>query len=138
MIKCDGQISIGRLHGKGVDATNAIRIEVIDKTSGCRMVDISMGLQDFAECMTGLSLVPCAVEYNDSGLIGKTREHKKISVTIPKKFADLSRRDWTEEAYQEILGPFEIDGWKAYRDDLHNHHNYTTERTYTVLFVRYV
>lgn len=135
-----GQISIGRWHGTGVDNSNAIHIELIDKTSGLLVAEATMALNDFAECITGLGHAPCWIRrFNDSGLVGKTREHKIIPVKFPKRLWEKSKKDFTEADFEELLESYEVDGWKASHDDLFNHHkrNYTTLCA-NVLFVRYV
>lgn len=65
--------------------------------------------------------------------------NSRIGMEAQSKTEDVPF-DWTtrgEAAINKALKPFEVDGWKARRSDMTNHH-YTTDMGQQVVFFRHV
>lgn len=93
-----------------------IRIELVDKNSGCQAFEVEIPLENFAEALTGLGHAACKYDFNDSGVLGKNHETKVEKVHILcKPYAD--NRD---VAIKRAFEKFEVDGWKGYVSDAVN------------------
>ncbi len=130
MKKLEGLLTISRPQGS--QQGEVISIEVKDERAGCRVVRVTIGLAEFAECLTGHAFVKCALEVDDTGRVGKIRENK--TEIIPPLGNTYSR---DEDLITEALAPFEVDGWTADRSDMTNGHR-STPRGQSVGFIRYV
>ena len=129
MKKLAGKISIVR---SSSGRESWIEIEVGDAVSGCRLVDVKMELETFAEALFGRGYCECQLEYFDQCPVGQRRE-------VKTEVVDASGLDWrkdTNEA-ERVLAPFEVDGWKGTVDDLYNHHRGPVNAR-RVGFVRFV
>lgn len=121
MKRLKGKLTISRVHSHKEDW---ITIRVEDELSHCQMIEVQVGLAEFAEALTNLACRPCMVEFNDSGVIGKRREHKTESIFFPD--AEVRHGTYGRDAgIRKILAAHEIDGWKARDDDATNHHRMT-------------
>ena len=120
MINFKGKLTIGRIQNG--DVADPIRISIEDATSGVHILTLNVGLENFAECLTGLSFIPCSGEINLDAPINMVREVKKELVPVPDNTHNL-----TKEQLRQLLDSFEVDGWKGYLDDLTNHHRTTYE-----------
>lgn len=130
MKKLRGNITITRVRG-GDDKT-PVSITIIDETSASEAIEVRLTLNDFAEAMLGLGHVKCGVKWNDSGRIGKKREHKTVMLTRNKSY---SSDQSTEDA---IIAPHEIDGWICDRESYRNHHNWCGDDKVATRFLRWV
>lgn len=131
MKKLKAQLSISRTtSNKGDDC---IEISVVDENSHREAVKLKLSMKTFAYAITGQSFLKCEMEFNDSGIIGKTREHKieKVPLSKPYKYND-------KEEAKKAFAPFEVDGWRGSIDDYYNHHNRIGTTHVNVGFVRYV
>ena len=139
-MKLTGRINISRTSGG--DESTPIRIEIVDDASHCRVVEVRMTCEGFAEAITGRGHVPCELEFYPEAPIGKIHEHKTEVVMIPKT-SDYSPRSRTKSA-KLAMKPLEVDGWTGNVDDFMNHHRHNggrstkTHDAYNVNFVRYV
>lgn len=128
-MKLKGKISITRpnsnVHG------DYINITISDDTSGCEFVDLTMSMTDFAYCVTGMSHQDCSVEFRPDN-VGKTMEHKTISIPRPKSYG----KDVSE--IKNLLAPHEVDGWVGNASDASNHHQWGPDDTVSVSFHRFV
>ena len=120
------------------DGTKVIRITVEDELSGIEFLTVEVGLEQFAEALTGLGAMDCQLEvYPDQ--IGKRAERK--AEWVPMEITFLLDGAAREAAHRVALAPFEVDGWRAIGGRLGNRH-YHSKRDgqdgYTVSFVRYV
>ena len=82
----DGKITISRRNygcGKKV-----ISIEVKDTSSRIRFLDIELSLEDFAECLMGLSEIDCSIKTRGLEHIGKTMETDTINFKMPSVVHD--------------------------------------------------
>lgn len=132
MIKLAGTLSITRPTTSGDDM---IEISLKDNDSRLRPVIISISPHELSMALTNLSERPCVFEFNDSGLIGKVREHKTEKVYCPNEF----RLD--DAMVAACLAHHEVDGWQGRRYDMGNHYNRGQDEngTYqTVVFERWV
>src|SRR5574339_150006 len=103
--KLKGKIHIGRCQSNM--EPDFISIELQDDTSHCRAVSIKLSLVDFAKCITS-QMVDCEFDWNNSGVIGKKREHKTIDITFPS--LPYNRKD-AEAIVMPIVKEYEKDGW---------------------------
>ncbi len=128
--KLKGFITFSRPHSnKGTFP----EITIGDRTSGCIFLEIKMTMEDFAQAILGLGHVDCEFETYNLNLIGLKREVKIERVNRPQSNdKNKEERDW-------LLKPFEIDGWKAYDQDLYNRNKWIKgENTVEVSFTRFV
>jgi hypothetical protein len=135
-MKLKGKISIGRLYGGGEPE---VIVQIIDDATRVHFVEGRLSLLEFAQVITGQGEVPIELEVRGLDLLGKRREHKTAFVPFDSKYIpDETKR---QKAIDKALKPFEIDGWKARREDMENHHRYERDRGvdgYRVNFVRFV
>ena len=132
-----GKITVGRVRGS--DESQPIRIEIIDTQSSVVVAEARLTLENFALALTGLGHVECEIEWRGVDRIGKVREFKTELIPTPDNpwRTDPSRR--TEENLRAHVAPWEVDGWKAHWQDLHNSNKYRhEEKAYEVSFVRFV
>ena len=124
------------------DGKQYIKIEILDDKSHCQAVEVQIGYAEFAQALTGLGHIECQMEFNDSGIIGKKREHKSMIVKIP---SFLSSDKKYAKALRAVLEVYEEDGWRAYDSSAVNPHNWTKTQereegfhNVNVTFTRYV
>jgi hypothetical protein len=119
MIRIPGAIQIGRLN------SGPIRIVIEDTRAGVRVVEFTMSLEDFARAVTAQSVSDLDIEFNDSGLVGKKREHRVAIVPLGDLPSWPDRKKWSKQYLADWLTSEGLDaqGWKGFADDLLNHHN---------------
>jgi len=125
MKKLTGQITIGRT--TAADNDEPIRIEITDKASGIRIVTLTMRLEDFASCVTGLGYQKCSVELTEDPT-GKLGKHIKAKTElVPFKWSGKYEDEkGKRKAADKAVAPFLVDGWSEYRaSDLFNHHTWS-------------
>lgn len=118
MINLKGSISISRPQYS--DGRKQIEITLIDERSACQAIEVHIGMEAFAEALTGLGRVACDFDFNNSGVVGMVYEHKTEIVPIPDS---LYRDD--DKRVSEVLSLFEKDGWEGCRSDVTNHHHHS-------------
>jgi hypothetical protein len=139
-----GNISLSRTSSNVEEMHNKVHITLEDELSSAQVVSIWMELKEFAMMITGLSSITCTFEFNDGGVVGMKREYKIVEIEVPNDWYPRLNKDMALSKPWEVsdlLAPYEVDGWKARREDMFNHHNrvYTKDRTwYRVAFVRFV
>jgi hypothetical protein len=129
-MKVNFELEINRTSGGRDD--QAISVRIGDDLSGCRILEVYFGLAEFMEILTGRSGISAEGEFYPDNPIGCTPEHKEEIVPRPKGY----KRNDKEVA--KIVGPFEVDGWKARTDDLYNHHHWVGTERVRVSFSRFV
>jgi hypothetical protein len=128
-MKVNFELEINRTTG-GRDE-RPISVRVSDDLSGCRILEVYFGLAEFMQILTGSSGIVAEGEFYTNTPIGCTPEHKEEIVPRPKGYKESKEDD-------KILAPFEIEGWKARRSDLHNHHRWVGPDKVSVSFNRFV
>lgn len=123
------ELTINRTTGGRDETPISVRVE--DATSGCRMLEAYFRLDDFMEILTGRAGISADGEYWPDVPVGCTREHKEENVRRPKNYKETPEDD-------EILKPYEVNGWIGRRDDLHNHHRWVEKNKVRVSFSRYL
>ena len=128
-----GNITLSR-YDSNYEDTHPIHLKVEDKDSGTQFIDIGMTLKDFAFLITGMGYIDCQFELRGLDVVGKKREHKKESVSLPPGMFLP-----TKEQAKELIKPFEVDGWIGSIDDATNHHNRSrVSDNVLVSFVRFI
>lgn len=127
-----GSITISRPQRS--DDARYIQIEFNDESSGVNFLTARIGLEEFAETLTGLARSPCEFELRPS-LVGKIHQHKEVIVPYSGGYIPVGETRRT--VAKQALAPFEVEGWQGRTDDLFNHHRKIAEG-YRVTFVRYV
>ena len=128
----NGKITISRYN----DFRNKepIHITITDEKSGVTFCDIEMSLESFSRAITGLSLQECNISIHNIDRIGMKREMKKEFIKISKGSFGLS-----DNEKEELLKPYNIDGWIGSKYDIGNHHNFSHKNdAYKVGFTRWV
>jgi len=126
-----GNVTISRVNtGDG----QYMEIRITDGSSGTEFVEAKLSLENFAQAIIGLGYVECEIETRRLDLVGKKREHKTEMVAC--NGWELDRKD--ESAINNVLAPYEIDGWIGSHYDMKNSKNYRGHETVKVSFTRYV
>jgi hypothetical protein len=104
----------------------------VQAENGLRIIDIRFTPEQFGFAMTGMhtSDIRAAV-FGNYELLDADRQHKEIEIAagmyVGRKQTDL---------IEALVAPYEVDGWKAHRDDVTNPHN-RTENGVRVGFTRF-
>lgn len=118
-------------------STSTMKIELRDESSGVRFLEVELTAEDLMLAISGRSEMDCQFELKYLETVGKLREHKEEIVPIPTMGVFV-----TAEVVTKALEPFEIDGWKARREDAKNHHRFVEYKAeyslYRVSFTRFV
>ena len=112
-----GSISIHRVYSSHED--DRIRVEITDELSRTRFVSFETDLENFAKALMGQREVDGTFSIAGINLIGMIAENKTEIVKC--------QPPWNEETKKEAnvaLKKYEVDGWKARRGDIDNHHNF--------------
>lgn len=128
-----GKLSISRVHSSHDGVSHHgdyMNITIVDESSRVQFVDVQVDIKTFMDVLTGLARQPCEFELRQSELVGMIKEYKSLLVPKPEWNA-------SEEDIDEILAPFEVDGWTATRENIENHHNYRGDKV-QVSFHRFV
>jgi hypothetical protein len=126
MKKLKGNVTISAYHG----SKTGVMIRIEDELSGCTLVECDLSMTEYALAITGLGMRPCKMSVNMSGVIGKTREHKVVSIKHDIQHGNV-------KALRELMSQWEVDGWTGRLEDMRNFHNHM-EDGYQVLFERWV
>jgi hypothetical protein len=113
-MKLKGTMRVSHLQGFNEDTT-PIHIEINDAASGCRVLDVYLAYDEFSKALTS-SQGEATIEIRNLTNIGKKLESHEC--LVPFQFSNDSEKD-----IDAALKPFEVDGWKAWRSDMTNHHN---------------
>ena len=127
-----GNISIHR-YQSNEEPHHGVHIELKDESSGVRVVDIDLTIEQFGNAVSGLGYTDCLFELGFVSYVGKVREHKIEKIIRWFGYGEIRNED-----LEKVLKDYEIDGWKANRADFKNHHRYNDDHTISVSFVRYV
>lgn len=118
-LHCDIGFHIHR--GVGEDKP---KIEIIDRISGCVVLVVEMTMEDYSKgILTNINSVPCVIELNTQGNVGKKIEHKNITVWIPNP----KKRSEQIENAKKYLQEYETDGWHGNHTDATNYYSWATK-----------
>lgn len=120
------------------DGADTFHMVVNNRNNSTRLMEITLPLEAFVDMITNRCAYGTADVYQ-AGIdrLGKVRQVK--SEFVPAKGARYEA-DW-EETRQSALAPFEVEGWRARRDDYGNYHRHARQddvEGYTVSFERYI
>lgn len=106
-MKIKGKITISRPRG---GKEKEIRIDLSD-TDAClnKFLEVSIGLSEFAEILTGLSRVDCDIEVRGLQNIGKIREHKTFEFELPRDELGNVRKEMAKTVLSNIIP----EGWSS-------------------------
>lgn len=128
-----GTMTSAVVHG-GADGRR-IMLELRDTSSSIVLFRVEMAPDSYGLMLSGLSGRPCKYEISDHVQhAGCTREHKEEVVPWNKGYLSKTAM---EQARREAVAPFEVDGWRAWKDDIGNMHR-RTDGGYRVSFSRLV
>jgi hypothetical protein len=129
-----GNITISRFSNYREEDDKSVSISIEDEASGTRFIEVRMTPRDFMLALTGQGYVDVDFELR-ADLVGKRREIKTENIPV----SDYSVSD---DEIEEVLAAYEVDGWRASRGDLKNHHNHIGDEDgrdyYSVGFIRYL
>jgi hypothetical protein len=109
-----------------------ISVQITDHTSSCRILQMDLGVEQFGEILFGRSGLRAEGELWLDNPIGCAPQHKNEAVPRPRKYPPIKQEE------DKILAPFEIDGWRGNRSDLHNHHRWVDDKLVSVSFARFI
>lgn len=117
--------------------TGYITIRVMDGDSGSHFVDVKVPYEEFALAITGMGHVDCSAVVRGLNRLGLVRENKSEVITLPPSVSRVEQDD----EINDLLAPYEVDGWIGNRDDFKNWHRRSRSpsgNTITVSFQRWV
>lgn len=82
MTKIKGQLTISRPISSSGEKLISIRINDVD--AGIEFLRLEIGLEEFAECLTGLSRQHCEFEVENLQNVGKRIEREPLVFAIPQ------------------------------------------------------
>lgn len=118
----------------------AIAITVEDDASSTRVLELTVPLADFAEALTGRYLSNVAGRIWPAP-VGAVLEVKQEVVPFKDRDVPYTKDRAARDAHPAVaaaLAPFEVDGWRAHRDDLFNGHRSVSPDSQRVTFRRHV
>lgn len=134
----NGHISILRVNSS--HEGNFIEIQVTDRSSGVRFLEVRMSLSDFAMAITQAGHQPCEFEVRGLEVLGKVRETKRE--VVPYEYSPDGRGPQAEAMARAAIAQFEEDGWKGEVRDYFNSNNSVTlpdgSNGRRVTFIRYI
>ncbi len=89
------------------DGRKVISIQVEDADAGIRFLELEVPLDNFSECLTGLSFVECDMKFRGLQNVGKKKERMPVTFQMPDH-ADYSNR---KEVAKEIAQDQVPAGW---------------------------
>lgn len=129
-----GKISISR-YTSNQPPYRGISISIEDELSGVHFLEVELTSEQLGDAITGQGSVDCNFKLGGLEYIGMKRENKEEWIEIKK--GEFIIQDHKRQ--EELLAPYEVDGWMAHQRDLENHHNFNQKKNaIRVSFVRYV
>jgi hypothetical protein len=140
--KMNGKINISKIHTSSAEERDFVSITIEDAKSGVTFFSGEMELSDFAKAVMGQGYMDITFKLRRIDLMGKTREYKKELVYSPVSPVTINTQP-VDGLIDYLVSKYEIDGWKANRDDFSNYHNYKFDKElgvwiYTIGFTRFV
>lgn len=138
MKKIQGKISISRWTSGG-DQKHGISIDIEDSTTGCKIADLEMTVEEFAHCLFGSSYCNCEMEVYDAySKVGKFPIRKTVWIEYTLYGRDPKMLNMFAK---ESIKEHEIDGWQYNNHQLGNSHyrkKDTNINLYPVFLIKYV
>ncbi len=132
-----GKITITRTNSNQPPYDTA-SITVTDETSAATVIRIRMLPEDWGMALLNVGAQPCTFEiWDNNETIGKELEIKTEVVKLDLPNTYTHDKDVIDKAITRALKIYEVDGWKARREDFRNMHN-RAGNGYRVTFTRYV
>jgi len=131
-MKARTNVIMARFTGGDKFGGTGMHIIVEDDTSGARVLELWMSLEEFAKALTS-SYGEAEMEIYRQAPIGKKRENKDEIIKV-------GRNPWErdEAKLKALITPYEVDGWKGDISDLTNWHRRVGDGLQRVGFRRYV
>lgn len=101
------------------DGAADVTITLTDEESHIQFLEIHMTLEEFGRMLHSPTHAECEFTLHHTKHLGWKAENKSVCVPLPSQSIGYRL---TEEDQDAILAPFEVDGWRARRDDLTNFH----------------
>lgn len=125
----NAMVTIGRTQSTNED--DYIGIEITDRDSRNRVIELSMTYEQFSQCITGLGYVDAKVHglvsAENFGELGRKMVSKQIDLkTSLRKYGD------DEEKLRELVYASVPDGWKMNRDGMDSQQNTTGVHHFSV------
>lgn len=105
----DAKLTISRVHSGA--SGDSIEVRIQDVASRIEFVSASIGMEEFAAALTGLSYVDCEAEVRGLESVGKTLETEELVFPLPIS-ADYTNRKKLAIGMLDEKTP---DGWTADR-----------------------
>lgn len=116
-----------------------VEIRIEDDISGCRAIQAEVQIKDFAEALMGHGYMDCEFKLNTSGVIGKARELKTITVKRPQRSGRGQDHDAGLKWIQKHAADELVDGWEPHNpSEAFNHHRWCGNDTVRVTLIRFV
>ena len=137
MIKLKGKITISSpQYG---DGRELVSIDVEDVNSHCQAINIEMSYENFTKAIIGRGHIDCDIEFNDTGIIGKTKEHQTVMIPEMEGYgshtdSEIAAHMLKDDAVNELF----LAGWKPRYNDFRNHYNRNDSGMCHVTFERWV
>lgn len=128
-----GEINIWRSNDPG--DPNVMSIEVIDDSSGTHFLTFTLTAENLMLALTGRGGIECEFTLRGLERVGLIREHKEEIIILPEDYTKANLEE-------EVKLQWEVDGWIARMEDVHNHHRQknvgNNNIAHTVTFYRYL
>jgi len=121
-LKLPAKLTISR--GSEGGGRNTIRIVVHDPQSSCDVLEVKIGMEEFALALTSVARQPCDAVWRVANLGLKYEIKHEFVAYAPEHGLPSSDRDLAE---QRALARFEKDGWMGDREDLRNWHRHVVK-----------
>ncbi len=137
MIELKGKISISRRTSMALE--DCVVIEIEDDNSGMEAIEITLSLKNYGKVITNMSYIPCNFKFNNTGIIGKTREQKTVKVLIMEGYASATNPQIAAHMVNDdTVNELFLAGWKPRYDNFRNPKKRTDDGHVMVLFERWV
>lgn len=134
-----GKITITRTNSNQPPYDTAT-ITIRDELSAVTVIEVKMLPEDWGMALLNIGSIPCEFKiFDNNELIGKQLETKTevVALDLPNNYTH--DKDVIEKAITKALKIYEIEGWKARREDFRNMHNKIGgSPKYRVTFSRFV
>lgn len=140
MKKVPAKLTISRASGSREDENyKPITITVEDAISRNHIIEVHVGLKEFAMAITGCGYNDCEAEvFNNYGNIGRFPIRKTIWVEFdPYSGKYEEREERKHQVAKEAAKPYQKDGWELHTHQIGNQH-YARDKMFPVYLVKYV
>lgn len=125
------KITIGRTQSSH-DNEEPIRISIIDESSGVNVMELSMSLSEFAECITGLGRTEATISHlvdaQGFSRIGKTL---RVDTVFCPKVKSHDKEDQRTAIFSDYFENYRSQGWFIKSDGTTSQQN-ATQHAYII------